>query len=119
MVAVGTTVAALVALTAGAVAFVTFAAGAALVAFAAGTARVAVTTGAAVVAVTTGAAVVGAAVGVATGVWLVHPAKQAAMNSITNIVEINPICTSLFIIIPGLRLIRIVFNVPFCSLKKT
>jgi hypothetical protein len=46
------------------------------------------------------ATVVGAAVGVAAGVWLVHPAKQAARNSITNSVEINPTCTSLLIIIP-------------------
>jgi len=46
-------------------------------------------------------AAVGAAVGVAAGAWLVHPAKQAARNSITNIVEINPTCTSLLIIIPG------------------
>jgi hypothetical protein len=47
------------------------------------------------------AARVGTAVGVATGAWLVHPAKQAARNSITNTVEINPTCTSLLIIIPS------------------
>jgi hypothetical protein len=47
------------------------------------------------------AAAVGTAVGVAAGVSLVHPAKQAARNSITKIVEINPTCTSFVIIIPG------------------
>jgi membrane associated rhomboid family serine protease len=50
------------------------------------------------------AAVVGAAVGAAVGVvagWLVHPAKQAVRSSSTKIVDINPTCTSLLIIIPG------------------
>jgi membrane associated rhomboid family serine protease len=65
-----------------------------------GWAEVTFAAGAAGVAVSTGAAVVGAAVGVVAGVWLVHPAKQAAMNSIANSAEINPACTFLVIIIP-------------------
>jgi len=97
---------------------VTFAAGAAEVAFTTGATEVTFAAGAAEVAVITGAAVVGAAVGVAAGAWLVQPAKQAAMNNITNIVEINPTCTSLLIIIPGYMWTRTVFNVSFCSLKK-
>jgi hypothetical protein len=97
---------------------VTFTAGATEVTFAAGAAVVAFTAGAAVVAVITGAAVVGAVVGVAAGAWLVQPVKQAARNNITNIVEINPTCTSLLIIIPGYMSIRTLFNVSFCFLKK-
>lgn len=85
------------------VAFTTGAAAVALdvVAFTAEVAEVTFAAGgAAGIAVTTEAAVVGATVGVAAGAWLVHPAKHAAMNSITNIVEINPTCTSLLIITP-------------------
>jgi hypothetical protein len=49
-----------------------------------------------------GPATVGAAaVGVAAGAWLVHPVKQAARNSNTNIVEVNPTYTSLLIITPA------------------
>jgi hypothetical protein len=48
-------------------------------------------------------AAVAVAVGVAAGVWLVHPAKQAARNSITNSVEINPTCTSFLINHTGIR----------------
>jgi len=59
------------------------------------------TAGATAVAVTIGAAVVGAAVGAAAGAWLVHPAKQTAMNSNTNSVEVNPTYTSLLKLTPG------------------
>jgi hypothetical protein len=48
----------------------------------------------------TEAAGVGTAVGTGAGAWLAHPAKQAAINSITNIAEINPTCTSLVKITP-------------------
>jgi hypothetical protein len=93
-----------VAFTAGA-AVVAFTTGAAVVAFTAGATVVAFTAGADVVSFTEGAAGVaitnvGVAGGVAAGVWLVHPAKQAAINSMTNIVEINPTCISLLIILP-------------------
>lgn len=89
---------------------VTLAAGAAAVTFAAGTAAVTLAAGAEAFAVrkratppwfTAWAAVVGTAVGVAVaGAVLVHPAKQAAINRITNTVEINPACTSLLKITP-------------------
>jgi hypothetical protein len=69
-------------------------------------------TGAAVVAIA-----VGVAVGVATGAWLVHPAKHAARNSVTKIVEINPTCESL-INIPALRWTETLFNLSFCCWKK-
>jgi hypothetical protein len=66
---------------------------------------------------TTLAAGVGTGVGAGAGAWLAHPAKQAARNSITNIVEINPTCTSLLMITPGYESIRTFFNVSFCSLS--